>query len=375
MLGNTSLAFHALHFNFGADRTGAEGGRTPAQIVKEIRAAYPDSAWKFETPENRRDSLGDSMDNFQQFLGMVALASLVLGAIGVAGAVHAQVNRRVATIAMLRCLGCPANLAFAIYVIQALALGLMGALIGAALGIALHLGALTFFRESLPVAVDVAPVWSVVAQTTAAGLAVCGAFALMPLLRIRRISPGATLRDGASLAGEGGRSASWPGALFLLTVLTAAAVFNSAHWWRALAMTGGLSLAFVLLAGTARGLVAVTRRLVRPSWPYLLRQGISNLYRPHNQTLLFLLSLGFGTFLLVTNLLMRNVLRARIDAGHFAESPNVYLVDVQPDQLAGVLNLVLAGALLISTGLSVGGGLALSRGVCRHPPLEVLRKS
>jgi putative ABC transport system permease protein len=81
---------------------------------------------------------------------------------------------------------------------------------------------------------------------------------------------------------------------------------------------------------------------VQPAWPYLLRQGISNLHRPHNQTLLFLLSLGLGTFLLLTILLTGNLLRQRLTLSPFAESPNIYLVDVQPDQVDGV-SAVIAG--------------------------------
>jgi putative ABC transport system permease protein len=95
-----------------------------------------------------------------------------------------------------------------------------------------------------------------------------------------------------------------------------------------------------LLVALARVLVFAARRVVRPTWPYLLRQGISNLYRPHNQTLLFLLSLGLGTFLLLTILLTRDLLNQRLTLTQFAESPNIYLVDVQPDQLAGVTEAI-----------------------------------
>ena len=95
------------------------------------------------------------------------------------------------TVAILRCLGCPGDLAFSIYLAQAMALGLAGALLGAVLGVALHHGILASFRESLPIQIDAAPVWRVVAQTTAAGFAFCCGFALLPLLRVRAISPAA----------------------------------------------------------------------------------------------------------------------------------------------------------------------------------------
>jgi putative ABC transport system permease protein len=90
----------------------------------------------------------------------------------------------------------------------------------------------------------------------------------------------------------------------------------------------------------AHGLTLLARKAVRPAWPYLLRQGVSNLYRPHNQTLLFLLSLGLGTFLLLTVLQTRDALLRKLDLKTFAESPSLYLIDVQPDQIEGVSDIV-----------------------------------
>ncbi|MHA3771785.1 ABC transporter permease [Verrucomicrobiota bacterium sgz303538] len=326
LLGTNSMAFHHLHLELDK----------PA-IADEIRKSFKDTTWRFETPEKRRENLGDALDNAQQFLGIVALVSLVLGAIGVAGAIHAHISRRVTSVAILRCLGCPGDMAFSIYLAQAAALGLAGALVGACLGVALHTGIVASFRESLPIEIDVAPAWSVIAQTAGAGFAVCCGFALLPLLRVREISPAAAIRDGGASLGT---RRVWPIYLLLAGLLTLLAVLNSAHWLRALAMIGGLAVAFLILAGIAKLLVASAHRLVRPTWPYLLRQGISNLHRPRNQTLLFLLSLGLGTFLLLTVLLTKNLLLERVSVRKIEGSPNIYLVDVQPDQLEGVNGVI-----------------------------------
>jgi putative ABC transport system permease protein len=327
LLGTNSMSSHAVHLELPP-------GKSAEEAKVRIRADFAETPWRLETPEDRRENLGDALDNFQRFLGIIALASLVLGAIGVAGAVHAHVSRRVPAIAILRCLGCPRHLACAIYFAQAGALGLVGAIIGAFLGIALQTGVLLAFRGKLPLEVNPSPEWMVVAQTTAAGFAVCCGFALLPLLKIRRISPAVTLRSGATLEGRPLRAI--PIYLLLAGLLVLLALNNDPDWKRALALIVGLAVAFAVLALVARVLMAVTRRLVRPGWPYLLRQGISNLHRPRNQTLLFLLSLGLGTFLLVTILLAGNLINRRLDINQSAESPNLYLVDVQPDQVDGV---------------------------------------
>ena len=331
LLGKNSMSSHQVHLELA--------NPPKSSVLKDkIRADFPETPWRLETPEDRRENLGDALEKFQQFLGILALASLALGAIGVAGAVHAHISRRVPTVAILRCLGCPGYLASAIYFAQAGALGLFGALLGAGLGIALQTGVLTYFRDSLPITVAPSPEWIAVGQTTAAGFAVCCGFALIPLLKIRQISPAATLRGGAVL--EGGTLRALPVYLLLGGLLVLLALINDPNWKRALALVGGLGVAFAVLAGVARGLMLVTRKAVGPRWPYLLRQGISNLHRPRNQTLLFLLSLGLGTFLMVTILLAGNLLNQRLSITQSPNSPNLYLIDVQPDQLDGVIGVI-----------------------------------
>ena len=327
LLGKNSMASYQVHLEI-------EGGPPSKKLKDSVRDDFPDTPWRLETPEDRQENLGDALDNFQQFLGLIALASLALGAIGVAGAVHAHVTRRIPTIAVLRCLGCPGHLAFGIYFAQAMALGLFGALLGAALGIGLQMGLLEVFRDQMPISVSPSPEWLVVAQTTATGFAVCCGFALLPLMKIREISPAVTLRSGGGL--KGGVLRSLPIYALLMGLMVMVAHANDPNWKRSLAMVGGMALAFLALVGVARGLMAVTRRVVGMRWPYLLRQGVSNLHRPGNQTLLFLLSLGLGTFLLVTILSAGKLLNNRLDIQQSAKSPNLYLIDVQPDQVAGV---------------------------------------
>ncbi len=331
LVGGNSMVTQLVHLEIPQAR--------PAKELKEsIRRDFPETTWRLETPEDRRETLGSALDLLQRYLGILALASLALGALGVAGAVQSHINRRVPTIAILRCLGAPRQLAAAVYIAQTAALGFLGAIVGALIGVSLHAGVVIAFRDSLPIAVNPAPDWQIVLRATLAGFAVCCGFALVPLLKIRRISPVATLRGGTAI--PGGTLRALPVYLLLTALLVLLALMNDPDWKRACMLVGGLAAAFALVIGVARGLMAVTRRIVRPGWPYLLRQGISNLHRPGNQTLLFLLSLGLGTFLLLTILLAGALMQGRLQTGHSGESPNLYLVDVQPDQIEGVTSLV-----------------------------------
>ncbi|MEJ6724692.1 MAG: ABC transporter permease [Akkermansiaceae bacterium] len=327
LLTQNSMAGYQVHLKLS-------GGLASRVLKDRVRDEFPDTRWRLETPEDRRENLGDALDNFQKFLGLISLTSLALGAIGVAGAVHAHVTRRIQTIGILRCLGCPGYMAFGIYFAQAMALGLLGAILGAGLGIVMQMGLLVALDDELPISVAPSPEWKIALQTTATGFAVCCGFALLPLMRIREISPAVTLRSGGSL--KGGFLRSLPIYALLVGLLVMVAYGNDPNWKRALAMVSGLTVAFLALVAVARGLMEVSRRVLAPRWPYLIRQGVSNLHRPGNQTLLFLLSLGLGTFLLVTILSAGKLLNGRLNIQQSEESPNLYLIDVQPDQVAGV---------------------------------------
>lgn len=331
LVGTNSMLTHLLHLEIPK-------GPPSKQLKETVRKDFPKTTWRLETPEDRRETLGNALDLFQRYLGILALASLALGALGVAGAVQSHINRRVPTIAILRCLGAPQHLAAAVYIAQTLALGLLGAVIGAGIGIAMHTGVLAMFRDSLPISVAPSPEWKIALRTTLAGFAVCCGFALIPILKIRSVSPAATLRSGAVLPGGGRRAL--PVYLLLTALLLVLAYLNDPDWQHALGLVGGLATAFALIIGVADVLIVVTRRILRPGWPYLLRQGISNIHRPGNQTLLFLLSLGLGTFLLLTIVLAGNLLQGRLRVTSAGDSPNLYLIDVQPDQIEGVTSLV-----------------------------------
>ena len=60
------------------------------------------------------------------------------GGVGVASGVHFWVMRKIDTVAILRCLGATSRQVMSIYVTQAAVMGLAGAAIGAALGVAIQ---------------------------------------------------------------------------------------------------------------------------------------------------------------------------------------------------------------------------------------------
>ena len=86
---------------------------------------------------------------------------------------------------------------------------------------------------------------------------------------------------------------------------------------------------------TARRLASVARRVVRPQWPYVLRQGVANLHRPANQTRAVVVALGCGAFLISTLYLVQSALLREFSTTTQASRGNLLFFDVQQDQARG----------------------------------------
>src|SRR5262245_59984642 len=88
------------------------------------------------------------------YLGLVSLASLLVGGIGVASSVAMFVGRQLAAIAIFKCLGASSRLLVSVYMIQTAGVALAGALVGVALGVAVQPVLTTLLGGLLPFALE-----------------------------------------------------------------------------------------------------------------------------------------------------------------------------------------------------------------------------
>ena len=147
-----------------------------------------------ETVETRKRDLGKAIDNQYHFLNLCCLIPLLLSGIGVAGAMHVHVKQKLGTVAVLRCLGGSIGQTFAIYAGQGMALGLIGALAGSALGMAVPAMLPGAMEDFIPFTFQYQTAWLAVGVAAGVGFVLCLLFALLPLLEVRRVPPLAALR-------------------------------------------------------------------------------------------------------------------------------------------------------------------------------------
>jgi putative ABC transport system permease protein len=311
-------------------------------VERDIRARFRSERLSSDTVEERKRELGRALENIQGFLSLVGFIALFLGGVGVASAMHVYVRQKVATVAVLRCLGASARQSFSVYLLQGLGLGLFGAVLGASLGVAVQFALPVLIADMLPVKIELFIAWPAVIEGMIAGLVICLLFALLPLLAIRRVSPLVAIRS--AFAESGAAPDSWRVVIgvFILGAVTGFAIWQTGRIDIGLGFAGMLVLSFGLLAAVAQGVMWSARRWFPRGLPYVARQGVANLYRPNNRTALLLVSLGLGTFLILTLYLTRTTLLRELQIADESGRPNLLLFDVQDDQVEPLKKLAAA---------------------------------
>jgi putative ABC transport system permease protein len=325
-----SRASHRLLWKLPAE--GVDVGRMRASLKK----AFPESL--ITDYRETHPFITRALDRSTTFLSLVSMIALIVGALGVATAIHSHIQQRLDTIAILKCLGARSGQIIRMYTLQTLLVGLAGGLAGVIVGAGVQrlfpvLLKRYFQFESIP--------WSpsFAVEGLAAGMLVALLFTLPPLLAIRAVKPAVIFRREMAEVRPGWRvrvrrqmAAAGAGAVILGGLGGVAAwlaeSFRMGAWF-----VGGLAGALLLLAGVAWLLLRGLRLLVRwLPWrlPVALKHGMANIYRPGNHAASVLVSLGIGVMFTLTIYLVQNSLLKEVVGAAPKGAPNVFLINITP---------------------------------------------
>ena len=312
---------------------GDQDGPSVAAAAERIRQALR------EYPGIRVESFVDAQPNVRQglqraerFLGLVALLSLLVSAVGVAQAVRAWVAGRLDAIAIRRCLGARPREMFALYAGQTALLAVAGSLTGGAIGLAVQAWVPPLLLGNL-IPADTLSFWQPAAllRGVALGVAVAVLLALPALTTVLRVPPLRVLRREAEPLPVDRRVST--------VMLTLA---GGGTWAAAAVQAGSWQVGGVFVAGLA-GLVvaaALAARMVArlaAAWPdqarrYWLRHGLAALNRPAADTMGAVVALAVGAAAVLAMHLVESHLSRQLLSDVPAEAPSAFLLDIQPQQ-------------------------------------------
>ena len=326
------------------------------QLIVDLRAEVANEFARVRSYKATEDDIGEDFTRAENYLSLVGLVIVILGGIGVSSVTRVFVQQKMKSIAVLKCVGARSAQLLAVYVAQVAVLGLAGSLLGVLLA-ALAMRAIPIYLAGTMPGVEItyALTMPAVVQGIGIGLLVSLLFSLVPLLDVRHVKPSLLLRDEA-------RTRRPDATQIAVTVFVVAGLVALTVW-----QAGSLRIGSLVAAGfvgTAIALHIAGTLLLRAITPlarsqsFALRHAVLQLSRPGSQMRIVLLAVGLGSFFIIGVRSLQQNLVDQFAVRMTADSPDMFLLDIQRDQVPAVEKIIAS---------------ALDPGVTAPPLVPVLR--
>jgi len=279
----------------------------------------------------------NAVDRAGRFLSLASLVSVLLCAIAVAMAARRYVHRHLDTVALLKTLGATRAFTLAVAVLQLLALALIAALAGSALGFLAQEWLLRTIKGLLAVTELPGASATPLALGLMTAIAVLAGFALPPLIQLGRVPALRVLR----------RDVGPPPPIVWLAFGPAIAVVALLIYWVVrdarlfLYLAAGLAVFLALLSLAGTGLVLLAGRLrgrVGVAW----RFGVANLSRRRAESVVQLVAFGTGIMVLLLLGIIRDDLNSDWRRTLPPDLPNYFFINIPPAERDDFIRFVQA---------------------------------
>lgn len=321
-------------------------------LDKKIDPILDNENADLDTHTNTSAQLGRRYDNVSRFLNLSAFIALLLGCIGIASSVHIYIKEKLKNVAVLKCLGATRKQTFLIYLLQILGIGLIGGILGSAIGIGLQYAFPYILKGFLPFDVQISITIQPIIMGIILGVLMSVLFALLPLLGTWYVSPLEVLRGTDENLVKPRKARLFTFAAILLFI------FLFSFWllkdaFNGLVFTVGILITFSIMAGVSSLFMRAIKKYFPTNWGFTKRQSLLNLYRPNNQTMVLILAIGLGTFLISTLYFTKDILLAKTSIENKTNDANIILMDVQSAQKEAVVNTILPKGLEVIDNIPI----------------------
>jgi putative ABC transport system permease protein len=304
------------------------------QLILDLRADLANDFARVRSYKATEDDIGDDFELAENYLSLVGLVIVILGGIGVSSVTRVFVQQKMKSIAVLKCVGGRSWQLLAVYVAQVAVLGLAGSVLGVALAGLVMRGIPSLVAGATPgVEITYALTWPAILQGLGIGVLVSLLFSLVPLLDVRHVKPSLLLRDEVR--------ARRPDLVQVLVTLFVVGGLVGLTVWQAgsvrigLIVAGGFAATAIVLHLAGSALIRAIAPLAR-SQSFALRHAVLQLRRPGSQMRIVLLAVGLGSFFIIGVRSLQQNLVAQFAVNVAPDSPDMFLLDIQRDQVDGV---------------------------------------
>jgi putative ABC transport system permease protein len=304
-------------------------------LERHVRAA----GYQYETVEKRKENLGNGFMSIYRFFSLLGFIALLLGCVGIASAVHLYIREKRKSAAILRCLGASGTQTLTIYFVQLLMVGLMGSILATFLGVLLQQFIPILIKDFIPFDVHMVLSWSSMIMGIVMGVSITLLFSMLPLIDILYVSPLSVLRNVDEKETRYYKQTIIAILLIILSITTLA-IWQTRSWITGSVFVFGIIIILLCLYGIALVIVRLIKRYFPARASFVWRLGLSNLFRPNNQTMVLLITIGLGVFTISTLNIVEKSMLAQVEFTNENSESNTLLFDIQPYQKEEVLSLM-----------------------------------
>ena len=309
-------------------------------LIRDLRADFANQFARVRSYKATEDDIGEDFARAENYLSLVGLVIVILGGIGVSSVTRVFVQQKMKSIAVLKCVGARSSQLLAVYVAQVAMLGLAGSLLGVALAEVAMRGIPSLLAGATP-GVDITYALTLPAtiQGIGIGILVSLLFSLVPLLEVRHVKPSLLLRDEARHRRPDAVQVLVT--LFVMTALVSLTVWQAGNWRVGLVVAAGFAGTALALHVAGILVIRAIAPLARSRW-FALRHAVLQLSRPGSQMRIVLLAVGLGSFFIIGVRSLQQNLVDQFAVNVSADSPDLFLLDIQSDQVGRVREVIAA---------------------------------
>ena len=302
-----------------------------SEIINDLDRSFPSAGWRIRTVKNAVPGFDRFNKQVTQFLTLIGLTALLVGGLGIANAVRNFLEKRTATIAILKSLGAPGRLIFQVYLIQTMSLASIGIILGITLGASSPFWAATLISNFIPIDLPKQLYWEPILTAILFGYLMTLLFSAGPLRQATAITPAQLFRAIVSIPQSRPNFIFFISICTLVLLLASLAVLTTDDRRLAISFVGGAVFIFIIFNFFSKGIIGFLKKFV--SVKHLsTRLAVANIHRPGSPASGIILSLGLGLTLLLTIVLVENNMRRQLEEQIPKIAPSYFFIDIQPHQ-------------------------------------------
>lgn len=311
---------------------------------KELKKVYNHIADRLDiqniqvsTHETRQARIGNAFGILGNYLNLIAFIALLLGGLGISGAVNTYTKQLRTQISTLKCIGVHSSKIIRIFLIQLTIISIVGAIIGVLLGIIIQFQLPRLFNEFIPMPITFQLSYQAMAKGLFLGATLSLLFSIPALVLTKNISAMQAIRN-SSISNNQKSAIIWY--LILVVFIYLFSVMQLESFKQAIIFCCGLAFLLILLWVIAALILKLTRKLASNVSHFQLRQSITNLHRPNNQTTMMIIGMGLGITIITTLFNIQAYLVNELSFQDDTSHPNLILFDIRNEQENSVKDLL-----------------------------------